>query len=163
MLFRFLSAYLVLFFFFFFMFNGFASSFVFKYTLFTHGQCVFNNMHCHSDRMIPGCFIPLINPYLTNGFSHRYQLGESTFIFRGVRSDFYFFSISFFDEISSLCKQNSLRWDAAFCGVISGAILFAYVPQKGGSYVLICTTFGTLSIRLSIIAFTIRLASSCRT
>ena len=39
-----------------------------------------------------------INPYLTNGFSHHYQLGESTFIFRGVRSDFYFsshFSIKF--------------------------------------------------------------------
>ena len=28
------------------------------------------------------------NPYLTNGFSHYYQLDESTFIFRGVRSDF---------------------------------------------------------------------------
>ena len=26
-----------------------------------------------------------LNPYLTNGFSHHYQLGESTFIFRGVR------------------------------------------------------------------------------
>ena len=47
-----------------------------------------------------------VNPYLTNGFSHRYQLGKSTFIFRGVRSDFYFFFISIFDEIS-LCKQNS--------------------------------------------------------
>ena len=32
------------------------------------------------------------NPYLTNGFSHHYQLGESTFIFMGVRSDFYFLS-----------------------------------------------------------------------
>ena len=31
----------------------------------------------------------LINSYLTNGFSHHYQLGESTFIFRGVRSDFF--------------------------------------------------------------------------
>ena len=30
----------------------------------------------------------IFNPYLTNGFSHRYQLDESTFIFRGVRSDF---------------------------------------------------------------------------
>ena len=28
-------------------------------------------------------------------------------------------------------KQNSPRWDAAFCGVTSGAILFAYVPQRG--------------------------------
>ena len=32
------------------------------------------------------------NPYLTNGFSHHYRLGESTFIFRGVRSDFNFLS-----------------------------------------------------------------------
>ena len=30
----------------------------------------------------------LVNPYLTNGFYHHYHLGESTFIFRGVRSDF---------------------------------------------------------------------------
>ena len=30
--------------------------------------------------------------YLMNGFSHHYQLGESTFIFRGARSDFYFLS-----------------------------------------------------------------------
>ena len=37
-------------------------------------------------------FTVLINPYLTNGFSHHYQLDESTFIFRGVRSDFYFLS-----------------------------------------------------------------------
>ena len=33
-----------------------------------------------------------INPYLTNGFSHHYHLDESTFIFRGVRIDFYFLS-----------------------------------------------------------------------
>ena len=38
------------------------------------------------------------NPYLTNGFSHRYHLGESTFNFRGVRSDIFFkshFSMKF--------------------------------------------------------------------
>ena len=34
----------------------------------------------------------LFNPYLTNGFSHHYQLDESTFISRGVRSDFQFLS-----------------------------------------------------------------------
>ena len=33
-----------------------------------------------------------VNPYLTNGFSHHYQLGESTFIFMGVTSNFYFLS-----------------------------------------------------------------------
>ena len=32
--------------------------------------------------------LDVFNPYLTNGFSHHYQLDESTFIFRGVRSDF---------------------------------------------------------------------------
>ena len=68
------------------------------------------------------------NPYLTNGFFHRYHLDESIFIFRSVRSDFCFFFISFFDEFS-LSKQNSPRWDAAFCGVTSGAILFAYGRQ----------------------------------
>ena len=39
------------------------------------------------------------NPYMTNGFSHHYHLEESTFVFRGVRSDFYFlshFSMKFF-------------------------------------------------------------------
>ena len=65
----------------------------------------------------------MINPYLTNEFSHCYQLGESSFIFRvlGVISNFY---------VIPLCKQNSPKWDAAFCGVTSGAMLFAYVPQK---------------------------------
>ena len=29
-----------------------------------------------------------VNPYLTNGFPLLYHLGESTLIFRGVRSDF---------------------------------------------------------------------------
>ena len=29
-----------------------------------------------------------------------------------------------------ISKQNSPRWDAAFCGVTSGAMVFAYVPQK---------------------------------
>ena len=47
-------------------------------------------------------------------------LGES-----GVVLNF----IHFFDEFS-LSKQNSPRCDAAYCGVTSGAILFAYVPQK---------------------------------
>ena len=30
------------------------------------------------------------NPFLTNGFSHHCHLGESIFIFRGIRSDFKF-------------------------------------------------------------------------
>ena len=34
----------------------------------------------------------LFNPYLTNGLSHYYHLGESTLSFVGVRSDSYFLS-----------------------------------------------------------------------
>ena len=33
-----------------------------------------------------------INPYLMNGFANHYQLDESTFILRGVRSEFYLLS-----------------------------------------------------------------------
>ena len=31
----------------------------------------------------------ILNPYLTNGFSHHYHLGESTISFRDVKSNFY--------------------------------------------------------------------------
>ena len=54
------------------------------------------------------------------------SIGWVNFHFMGVKCDFVFF-ISFFVEIA-LCKQNSPRWDAAFCDVTSGAMLFAYVP-----------------------------------
>ena len=52
-------------------------------------------------------------PIVTNGFSHPYHLDESTFIFRDIWSNFSFlfhFSMNF-----SVSKQNSDRWDAAFC------------------------------------------------
>ena len=39
-------------------------------------------------RLVPEEGESNFNPYLTNGFSHYYHLGESTFIIRGVRSDF---------------------------------------------------------------------------
>ena len=72
------------------------------------------------------CIILFFNPLLTNGLAHHYQLGELTFIFRDVRSDFFFLILShFFDEIT-FSKQNSPRWDAKFCGVTSGAVMFAY-------------------------------------
>ena len=64
----------------------------------------------HGTRMQYFTAITFINPYLTNGFSHRYHLGEFTFVFRGLRCDFKFLS-HFFDEFS-LSKQNSPRWDA---------------------------------------------------
>ena len=80
-----------------------------------------------------------------NGCSRRYHLDESTFISRGFLGSsgvdestfisrgflgssgvlFHFISFSGKNHIS---KQNSPRWDAAKRGVISGAIMFAYVP-----------------------------------
>ena len=75
--------------------------------------------------------VPLshINPLVTNGLSHSYHFDESTFIFKGHQEYFIFIFISFFDD-NQVIKQNSPRWDAAFCGVTctSGAILFAYIP-----------------------------------
>ena len=35
-------------------------------------------------------FERVLNPLMTNRFTHHYHLGETTIIFRGVRSDFYF-------------------------------------------------------------------------
>ena len=67
----------------------------------------------------------VLNLFMTNGLSHCYHLDESSVIIRGIWSDFEFL-YHFFDEIPQ-SKQNSPRWDTAFCGVTSGAILFAYV------------------------------------
>ena len=74
------------------------------------------------------CCTFLFNLYVTNGLAHYYRLDESTFILRGYRNDLSF--IPFFNEIP-LSKQNRPRSDAAFCGITSGALVFAYVPQKG--------------------------------
>ena len=46
--------------------------------------------------------------------------------FLGALEVIFHVQFHFFDE-NHICKQNSSRWDAAFCGVPSGAILFAYV------------------------------------
>ena len=67
------------------------------------------------------CFVPIskFNPYLTNGFSHQYHLGESTFIFRGVRSDFYFlshFSMKFLCA-NRIAPDGTLRSAASHLGL----------------------------------------------
>ena len=53
-------------------------------------DCIKGKSVCNS--LGPKMFVNLLNwpykPYLMNGFSHHYHLGQSTFIFRGVRSDF---------------------------------------------------------------------------
>ena len=46
--------------------------------------------------------------------------------FLGAPHVIFKFYIQFFDK-NSISKQNSPRWDATFCGITSGAILFAYV------------------------------------
>ena len=45
----------------------------------------------------------VFNPYLTNEYSHYYLLGQSTFIFRGIRSDFEF---SFHFSMKFLCANR---------------------------------------------------------
>ena len=58
------------------------------------------NTHCYH----------LFHPYVTNGFSHPYHLDESTFIFRGVWSNFLIL-FSFFDE-NPVSKQKTPRCDS---------------------------------------------------
>ena len=60
-----------------------------------------------------------LNPYLTNGFSHYYQLGESTFTFRGVRSDFYLlshFSMKFL-RANRIAPDGTPRFSASRLGL----------------------------------------------
>ena len=48
----------------------------------------------------------LLNPYLTSGFSHHYQLDESTFILRGVRSVVVFIIIFSHFSMKFLCANR---------------------------------------------------------
>ena len=60
------------------------------------------------------CNILRFNPLVTNGLSNPYHLDESTFILGASK----FFHFQFIFQVS---KQNSPRWDAAFCGVKNAA------------------------------------------
>ena len=51
-----------------------------------NGGCPKESTVCVMDA--PGQVNNVFNPYLMNGFSILYHLDESTFIFRGIRSDF---------------------------------------------------------------------------
>ena len=60
-----------------------------------------------------------LNPYLTNGFSHHYQLDEPTFIFRDVWSIFYFssdFSMKFLSA-NRIAPDGTLRIAASHLGL----------------------------------------------
>ena len=62
--------------------------------------------------------VSAFNPYLTDGFSHHYQLGESTF-FRGVRSDFLYlshFSITFL-QANRIAPDGTPRSAASHLGL----------------------------------------------
>ena len=76
--------------------------------------------------------VGLVNPLVMNELSQPSHLDESTFMLRLTIS----ISHLFYFSMKMMCKQNGLRRDAAFCGVTSGAILYAYVIQelRGGRY-----------------------------
>ena len=61
-----------------------------------------------------------INPYLMNGFSHHYQLGESTFIFRGVRSIFLFLShfLMKFLQANRIAPDGTPRSEVSHLGLL---------------------------------------------
>ena len=63
--------------------------------------------------------VNLFNLYLTNGFSHHYHFGETTLIFRDVRSDFYLlsnFSMKFL-EANRIAPDGTPRSAASHLGL----------------------------------------------
>ena len=61
----------------------------------------------------------LVNLLVTNGFSHPYHLDESTFIFRGIRSNFLFlfhFSMKF-KKANRIAPDGTPRSAASYLGL----------------------------------------------
>ena len=70
----------------------------------------------------------LINPFLSNGIPHSYQLDLSISVLRVLGGIYHFHS----NSNRTSCKQTAetlIR--RAFSGVCSGSLLFAFVSQKG--------------------------------
>ena len=65
----------------------------------------------------------MIDPFLMNGLSHHNDLGESTSVFMGIRSDFEFL----FHSSMKILKANRIAPDGT---PRSGAILFACSVKK---------------------------------
>ena len=60
-----------------------------------------------------------VNPFMTNGITHRYHLGESTFILGDIRCDFiyiYFFSIKFL-YVNRIAPDGTPRSAASHLGL----------------------------------------------
>ena len=61
----------------------------------------------------------LFNPLVANGISHPYHLDESTFIYRGIRSDFSFlfhFSMKFM-KANRIAPDGKPRFAASHLGL----------------------------------------------
>ena len=81
-------------------------------------------MSLKSDQLeiLLGVHAKAIKYVLNHRLSHSDHLDESILI---LSQEWFSYFISFFDEIYE-SKQNSPRWDVAFCFVMF--ILFAYIP-----------------------------------
>ena len=62
-----------------------------------------------------------IDPFFPNGLCYPYELEEPIFCFRGVSFLFYF-------EQKFLYAKSRPWSEAAFCGILSGSVLFTYEP-----------------------------------
>ena len=69
-----------------------------------------------------------INPFWPNGIPHCYQFDE---LLGGILHFYSNFNITFCKQTVETLIRRRRTSDAAFCGVWSGSVLFAYVPQKG--------------------------------
>ena len=81
-------------------------------------------------KMIHRQLLPIVKPFLTNGFAHHHLWTIPLPSFRGTRS-YPNYSSHFFNE-NPLSKQNSPRWDPVFCGVTSGAVCLCPTKRTSG-------------------------------
>ena len=67
-----------------------------------------------------------LNPLVTNGLSHTYQMDESTLIFRDIRSNFSF--LFYFSMKIKIANRIAQDGTPRFAASHLGLFCFAYVP-----------------------------------
>ena len=74
-----------------------------------------------------------LNPFMANGFSHHYQLGESTFICKGTRCDFLFI----YDFSMKFLYANRIALDGTPRAVVShlGLYCLPMSHKKDAGYI----------------------------
>ena len=96
-----------------------------------------------------------INPFVTNGLSHPYQFGESTFVYRSIRTDF---SFLFHFSMKNMCA-NIIAPDGKphFAASHLGLLFLPMSHKKDARLIWVNTlsfTFDVIFLRILKLVFT---------